>query len=161
MTSGIYRKDERVRVDGATIVAAARRYVGIPFRHQGRDPRIGIDCVGLCALVARDVGVPPHDETTYARTPNPRHFLRVLSQTCERVSRFDVPDALEPDEIVSMLPGDLVVTAPSRLRFPRHAGIVTDVGILHAVSTAGIARVVEQRWTPQLLAHRHSLWRLR
>ena len=32
---------------GARAFAAARTMVGVPFRAQGRDPRCGLDCVGL------------------------------------------------------------------------------------------------------------------
>ena len=32
---------------GAAIAAAARALVGVPFRLQGRDPALGLDCVGL------------------------------------------------------------------------------------------------------------------
>jgi cell wall-associated NlpC family hydrolase len=51
---------------------AARAYVGTPFLHQGRDPGVGIDCVGLVTLAVRDCGLThllPHDFTAYAKDP--------------------------------------------------------------------------------------------
>lgn len=53
---------------------AARRYVGVAFLHQGRNPDIGVDCVGLAKIVAvDDCGLhwlAQHDLTNYARNPN-------------------------------------------------------------------------------------------
>lgn len=40
----------------ADVVAAALAYVGTPFRWQGRNA-LGLDCVGLPAAVARDLGL--------------------------------------------------------------------------------------------------------
>lgn len=36
---------------GTAIVHRARALVGVRFRPQGRDPRVGVDCVGLVMLV--------------------------------------------------------------------------------------------------------------
>ena len=38
---------------GAAIAAAARALVGVPFRLQGRDPALGLDCVGLVGAAMR------------------------------------------------------------------------------------------------------------
>lgn len=48
---------------------AARAYLGTPFLHQGRNPAIGIDCVGLGQLACRDCGVETPDWTDYWRDP--------------------------------------------------------------------------------------------
>lgn len=51
----------------------ARQYIGTPFLHQGRDPSIGVDCVGLAARIVADCGLywlAKHDLTGYARNPN-------------------------------------------------------------------------------------------
>ena len=47
-------------------VARARSLIGVPWCHQGRDPRIGIDCVGLlvCALGVKEDAIP-----CYSREP--------------------------------------------------------------------------------------------
>jgi cell wall-associated NlpC family hydrolase len=44
----------------------------VPFLHQGRDPNVGIDCVGLLVLAARGCGLDEltaHDISDYARDP--------------------------------------------------------------------------------------------
>lgn len=51
---------------------AARSYLGVPFLHQGRNPAVGIDCVGLLVLAARDCGLhelAAQDFTAYDRNP--------------------------------------------------------------------------------------------
>ena len=42
---------------GERIAAAARALIGAPFRLHGRDPRTGLDCVGLVALALRGGGI--------------------------------------------------------------------------------------------------------
>lgn len=51
---------------------AARLFIGIPFRHQGRDPMIGIDCVGLLVLAAQMCDLPQAagDFAGYGRDPH-------------------------------------------------------------------------------------------
>jgi cell wall-associated NlpC family hydrolase len=51
-------------------VELARQYVGVPFRHQGRDPAIGLDCVGLLVVVFRALGHDVRDLAAYARDPH-------------------------------------------------------------------------------------------
>lgn len=50
---------------------AARTFIGVPFRHQGRDPAIGIDCIGLGRCAADLSGHPfaLHDRTDYGTDP--------------------------------------------------------------------------------------------
>lgn len=49
-------------------VEAARSYVGVPFKHQGRS-RAGLDCVGLIVVAARECGLNVPMLATYGRTP--------------------------------------------------------------------------------------------
>jgi hypothetical protein len=44
-------------VDGAAVVAQARRYLGVPYVWGGTDPATGLDCSGLVQLVYRNLGV--------------------------------------------------------------------------------------------------------
>ncbi|RDC61013.1 hypothetical protein HME9302_02230 [Alteripontixanthobacter maritimus] len=45
--------------------AAAEALVGTPFRLHGRDPRFGIDCVGLIAASFNTVGLPVEAPRNY------------------------------------------------------------------------------------------------
>lgn len=50
----------------ADIVTEARTWVGVPWRHTGRN-RQGIDCAGLVVVVAKALGVADYDHTGYTR----------------------------------------------------------------------------------------------
>lgn len=50
---------------------AARGLLGVPFRHQGRNPAIGIDCIGLIVVAGLRAGLafPAFDSTAYSEDP--------------------------------------------------------------------------------------------
>lgn len=53
------------------LALAARTYLGVPFRHQGRNPAIGIDCIGLLVLAARDAAMPVDERrVNYSKDPH-------------------------------------------------------------------------------------------
>lgn len=43
-------------VDGSTVIAEARKYLGVPYVWGGTDPAKGLDCSGLVQLVYRNLG---------------------------------------------------------------------------------------------------------
>ena len=110
----------------SAVVARARACLGARFRPQGRDPVLGLDCVGL-AGVAFQVAVPGG----YARR----------SADLGRVQAAIMAAELEPG---AMAPGALLLcaTGPGQL----HLAIVTDTGFVHADAMAG--RVVERPGAP-------------
>jgi murein DD-endopeptidase / murein LD-carboxypeptidase len=98
-----------------------RRFLGTAFRLQGRDPRYGLDCVGLVALVW-DVEAP----SDYGlRTTNLQTVMAVLDRLGIRKS--------EPR------PGDAVLyqAGPANL----HLGVWMGDSLIHA--DARLGRVVE------------------
>lgn len=72
---------------GSEVVRTAREWVGTPFRHQGRQRDIGVDCVGLAVGVARELAlVPPGwDYTAYAVEPRGDALRDALESQCERL----------------------------------------------------------------------------
>jgi cell wall-associated NlpC family hydrolase len=111
----------------ANVVAAARRYIGVRWHHQGRSTA-GIDCIGLVVCVARDVGIEAakHDVRDYDKLPSNGILERLLS-----------PHLLPGEG----LPGDIML-----FRFnlePQHLAIVTNYGMVHAFIQAH--KVVESR----------------
>ena len=56
------------------IVAEARTWLGVPWRHQGRS-RAGVDCAGLVVLVARALELADHDSTAYGRRAQGQGFV--------------------------------------------------------------------------------------
>lgn len=115
------------------VVAAARRHLGTPWRHQGRLAGQALDCAGLVILVARELGLidPAWDRADYGRQPDGS-----LLGVCDAM--------LEPAR--NLAPGRVLVLAIAR--DPQHMGIVGDYrhggySIIHAASAA--RRVVETR----------------
>lgn len=105
-----------------SIIRRARMYVGTPFHHQGRvlGEKGGIDCIGLIVCVARDLGQPVADSRNYPRFPDGVRLRKELE------SQLVKTDRIEP------LPGDVVLFWVDDLKLPRHVGICTDRGFVHA-----------------------------
>tara|TARA_R110002096_G_scaffold93211_13_gene210413 strand:- start:956 stop:1390 length:435 start_codon:yes stop_codon:yes gene_type:complete len=113
-----------------SIFLAARACVGCPFRHQGRIPATGLDCVGLIVHVATALRLGYFDRRDYRKIPG----RRAISRTAEQAG-------FRPVAVSDRRAGDVVI-----LRFGRtleHAGILSDRGLIHACEKFG--RVVEHR----------------
>lgn len=128
-------------MNGETVVAAARRYLGVPFHHAGR-VQAGLDCAGLIIRVGKDLGLlpPGWDFTRYGREPD-GSTMRAL---CD--------DLLVSAPAGEERTGDVLLF---RIRVhPQHLAIRTDRGMIHAHSSA--RRVVETGidplWQQRLLA---------
>ena len=74
-------------------VAAARSYVGVPWRHLGRS-RTGVDCIGLVLLAAREAGVELPDPAPYAREPQGTRLLEGILAHTTRVAEAAPGDVL-------------------------------------------------------------------
>jgi cell wall-associated NlpC family hydrolase len=107
-----------------TVVAGARAYLGVPWRHQGRSLR-GLDCAGLVVLVARDLGLADYDATGYGRRAQGFGFVEHFRGNMDAVA---VPDGR---------PGDVLVFADQA--YPCHCGFLTSrhgvPHLLHAHAT--------------------------
>lgn len=113
-------------IEARQFINAARSYLDVPFRHQGRD-RTGLDCIGLAIRAAQDVGISVIDDTTYKVVPNPTKMLAHLMAHCQEIQR-----------------NEITVGTLLWIRFdsdPQHVALVTDAGMIHSYSTIG--RVVE------------------
>ncbi len=121
------------------IVTAARRYLGTPFRHCGRNAH-GLDCLGLLLVVAHDLGLTEWDITNYSDQVDVVQMRQGVERFCERI-----PTAAKE-------PGDVLLF---RMRgIPQHLGIATDIGVIHSHQLA--KRVVEHSfdvtWQRRLVA---------
>src|SRR3990167_7860424 len=120
------------------IVAAARGYLGTSFQHMGRQPGIGLDCVGLPICVSRELGTvaPGFDIPPYTPTPDGHTML----EWCDA--------HLRPIAHADMQPGDMIILAIDK--DPQHIGIVAayrhgGLSIIHASNNPGAARGIETR----------------
>lgn len=127
----------------ADVIAAARSYVDVPFRHQGRS-REGLDCLGLLICAAVDLGLPYRDNLNYGRTPDPRRILKEIRQ------QLIPADAYAPGLVVLLRWG--ADTA--------HFGLITDLGgrlgLIHAAQPYG--RVVEHGFDATWRRRRRGLF---
>ncbi|MFO1152742.1 MAG: NlpC/P60 family protein [Rhodospirillales bacterium] len=114
-----------------TIVAAAREYLGVPWRHQGRS-RAGLDCVGLLVMVARDLGLSDYDHRAYARTPATAHgFVRHFADNMPQV------------DLAGARPGEVVVLADPV--YPCHCGILSErFGVRYLIHASARYRKVAE-----------------
>jgi cell wall-associated NlpC family hydrolase len=87
-------------------VDVARSLINVPWLHQGRDAKVGIDCVGLLVLAFEITGPVPD----YGRDPHDGLLERHLRE------QFGDPHAADPRV------GDVVAMAYSGA--VRHVGIV-------------------------------------
>lgn len=95
---------------GADVVKEARSWIGVPWRHLGRN-RQGVDCVGLLVVVAHALDLSDHDDTAYPKRPD-GSFLR----------RFG--EVMDAKPIKDAGPGDVLVFA--HRDHPGHCGIVAE-----------------------------------
>ncbi len=101
--------------ESAALIAACRSFMHVPFRHQGRNPAIGLDCAGMVAAALKVIGRPIADLKGYGREPHKNGLRDMLVA--------NLGPALSKAE---MQPGDVAL-----VKFdgdPRHVALVTDIG---------------------------------
>ncbi|MCC2977399.1 peptidoglycan endopeptidase [Sphingomonas sp. PL-96] len=108
----------------ASIVAAARAAVGSRFRLHGRNPALGLDCVGLVAVALGGRNVPADYALRSGDTMRAEAALREAG--LRPVNLADAGDVL------------LLRAGPGQL----HLAIRSETGIIHA--DAVLRRVVER-----------------
>ena len=119
------------------LTAAARKYIGCPFRHRGRGP-VRFDCAGIVWRAYHDCGVDLPDFRLYGGDP---HRDGLLSHV--RAALGD-PVHSGPPPMAALQPGDVLL-----LRYehePHHLAMVADyplggLSMVHADGHAG--RVIE------------------
>lgn len=80
---------------GNDIVAQAKGYIGLPWRHQGRDRKLGLDCAGVPIVVAQDLGISDFDTFRYSKRPNAKEFRRAMLEAgCRPVAKAESGDLL-------------------------------------------------------------------
>lgn len=110
----------------SAVLERARALLGTPFRLQGRDPAIGIDCVGLVILAGGIEGAPKPD---YRRRGNHlRSFLDRSNRWFRRVSAR------------TARPGDIAIIECGPKSW--HVGVIDDGALIHADPRVG--RVVRR-----------------
>lgn len=121
-------------------VAAARGWIGTPYRHQASVRGVGADCLGLVRGVYRDLfGVEPEDPPPYAAGWAEAGGIELLAEAAAR--------HLLPVEDRDLGGGEVLLFR-WRPGFPaRHAGIASGPGtMIHAQSGAAVCEVPLGAW---------------
>jgi cell wall-associated NlpC family hydrolase len=131
-------------MSGAALAAAAERLIGTPFRLHGRDPRRGLDCVGLVAASLAEIGRPAFAPVGY------RLRQVAIERFLGAAARSGLVGTAGPAE-----PGDVLLL---RLGPVQHHLVIaaTAGGFVHA--HAGLGRIVLTPPPLEWLAEHH--WRL-
>lgn len=134
----------------AALLAAARAYVGVPFRHLGRN-RAGLDCVGLLLTAAADAGIAAEDPGRYDRGHRGWDMLEWLGARFDRVT---LPGHVD---------GDILVFSSADTHFPTHVGLRSTKDLRAAVihAQAGRGAVLEERLHWHLAKQLLAAFRLR
>lgn len=109
----------------ADLIAEARTWEGVQFRHQGRSKESGVDCIGyfVCMLAAH--GRLPddfRDNPCYGRAPNTTEFIDTVERICTPI------DVVED--------GCLATIAWPQAKYPSHAAIIDGEYMIHAYERA-------------------------
>jgi cell wall-associated NlpC family hydrolase len=113
------------------IVARARDYLGVRWRHQGRTMD-GVDCAGLVVCVGKDLGIIDYDRTDYQRRPDFNRF-----------PGFFLDGGAVRRRVGTERPGDILVFREDR--YPCHTGLVSlKNGKPHLIHAYLIRKMVEE-----------------
>ena len=102
----------------------ARKYVGVKFAHQGRNPKIGIDCGGLILIVARSLNLSELEYLGYADFPDNGKFEQLLTEHADYLNyESKYPHRFGGTEFQ---PGDLLSFDYLNGEGTRHIAVVTN-----------------------------------
>ncbi len=125
---------------GEEIVAAARRWIGTPYRHQASRIRVGADCLGLIRGLYEEVTGRPAD------APHPYAADWAEHAGEERLLEAAETHCGPPLAFADALAGDILVFRWREEAAAKHAGILSAPRrFIHAYEQAG---VIESPLTP-------------
>lgn len=129
----------------ANIIAEAKTWVGVPFKHQGRS-RLGVDCAGMLVELLRAAGTLPasySEPRNYGRGPSPE-LGEIVQRYCVRTDQA--------------APATLILIRWPRESVPSHVALCTGRNLIHCYERAG--RVVEHIYGEPWLRMTDSVWKL-
>lgn len=126
---------------GPSVVAAARGWIGTPYRHQASLKGVGCDCLGLVRGVWREV-VGPEPETP---PPYPADWTGAARDAEPLLDAARRRFVARPREAIA--PGDVLVFRWRRSLPASHLGLaVSREAMIHAQDGACVAQVVLSDW---------------
>jgi len=129
------------------IVQAVRSYIGTPYRHQGRVPGKGLDCVGVAICALREVGIVVDEPDHYRMDPDSDVLIDCIRQVADPIPARD------------RQAGDLLVFWWSHDRAPKHVAVYVGGGrMVHSFRSY---RSTVEEPVAVMSGKIHSAWRLR
>lgn len=124
---------EPKKVTRQQIIEAAFKFVGLPYRTQGREATgeyRGTDCGGLVLLIGRELGISDLEVLGYSSAPDGETFEMLL-----RNNMFEIPkEELKPGDVIGCDYGDGV----------QHTVLVTQIQprieVIHAKRGRGVIK---------------------
>jgi NlpC/P60 family putative phage cell wall peptidase len=128
------------------IIAAARGWIGTPYRHQASRKQVGCDCLGLVRGVWRDCyGSEPETLPPYS----PDWAEAGAGETLAAAARRHMRE-IDPAEL---RPGDLVLFRWRPHLPAKHAGLLSAEGrMIHAQDGAAVSEVWLSAWWRRRIA---------
>jgi cell wall-associated NlpC family hydrolase len=128
------------------VVATAREWIGVPYRHQGRS-RQCVDCIGFVVCVGAQLGVTIEAPYDYTDSPSGKMLM-----DRSRVQFDEVLDRKTP------IPGDIMALWGWNRNEPQHFAIAADFGsrptMIHAFSKRKqvVEHGIDPFWEKRLMA---------
>lgn len=137
-------------VKQSEIVAMARSWIGVPYRHQGRSRR-GVDCAGPLVAIAHEIGLGHkfNDQLIYSTNPETFSLKEQMDSVLERITKSEIRPA---DALLFKI--DI---------HPQHVAIVGDyfgdgLSVIHCHTR--VKKVVEHRLAGAWLAKLVQAYRI-
>lgn len=133
-------------------LAVARRYLGLPVKHQGRNPAVALDCVGYCRQYLIDLGYRIADRADYSRDPDGTLRVEVTKALGQPIATGDGAWRLAQ-------PGDVLSIRYAR---ERHVAIASELygqlAMIHADNSIGriVEHPMDDRWKRRVI----GVWRV-
>ena len=132
-------------IDRLKIVKAAQSLLKTPFKHQGRMPMVGVDCIGLLVCIANDLNIDHRDSLAYSRRPT----IGSLRKGLENSGLIEI-------EIKDAGVGDVLAFWVKHRDRAQHVGLITDYGLIH--TNADVGFVTEHILSDKMRDRIDSAW---
>lgn len=148
------------------VVEVARSYVGTPWIHGACLKGVGIDCAQLLFAVFRECGIDVEVPPRYTLFDQFHVLHSQVKRYCKRIERIrnvediDEKNFVLEDYTTKWREGDILLYRAKLMH--NHAGIYSGEGtMIHAYSSPGFMRVVEQPIDYSWYIRLHSVYRLK
>lgn len=128
-------------------LTAVDRCVGAPIAHRGRDPKIGLDCVGVPIWALRQCGIEVPEPLGYGLVPSEQAVQQGMVSICS------------PVDIAARRPGDLLQLLVGRQA--RHVAVLVSQHGGADVIVHAVPKYREVRRTILDLSRLRAVWRVR